>query len=76
MLISATVPHKRGNRCSSEVYQEWRRLVVKFAVLGVQFHDARLVASMKVNARSHILTLNVDDFTLYTPEGIVAVAPG
>ncbi|MCP2728384.1 hypothetical protein NJ959_07830 [Symplocastrum sp. BBK-W-15] len=51
-------------------------MVVKFAVLGVQFHDARLVASMKVNARSHILTLNVDDFTLYTPEGIVAVAPG
>jgi hypothetical protein len=61
---------------SSEVYKEWRRLVVIFGVSGVQVHDARLVASMKVNAISHILTLNVEDFTRYISEGIVAVAPG
>lgn len=60
----------------SEIYQEWRRLVVVFGVLGVQVHDARLVASMKVNAISHILTFNVKDFKRYISEGIVAVAPG
>jgi predicted nucleic acid-binding protein len=60
---------------SSEVYHEWRRLVVVFSVSGVQVHDARLVASMKVHAISHILTLNVEDFKRYISEGIVAVAP-
>jgi predicted nucleic acid-binding protein len=59
----------------SEVYQEWRRLVIKFAVSGVQVHDARLVASMKIHVISYILTLNGADFKRYIPEGIVAVAP-
>lgn len=61
---------------SSEIYREWRRLVVVFGVSGVQVHDARLVAAMKVNAISHILTLNVEDFKRYISEGIMAVAPG
>ncbi|MEB3338516.1 MAG: type II toxin-antitoxin system VapC family toxin [Leptolyngbyaceae bacterium] len=61
---------------SSEIYKEWRRLVVVFGVSGVQVHDARLVASMKVNAISHILTLNVEDFKRYIPEGITAIAAG
>ena len=60
---------------SSEVYQEWRRLVVKFDVSGVQVHDARLVASMKVNNISHILTFNSKDFDRYTAEKIVAISP-
>ena len=60
---------------SSEIYQEWRRLVIKFGVAGVQVHDARLVASMKVNGIFHILTLNVEDFKRYIAEGIVAVGP-
>ena len=58
-----------------EVYQEWRTLVVTFSVAGVQVHDARLVAAMKVNAISHILTFNAQDFKRYIPEGIVAVTP-
>lgn len=61
---------------SSEVYKEWRRLVVAFGVSGVQVHDARLVASMKINGILHILTLNVEDFKRYISEGITAVAPG
>ena len=61
---------------SSEVYKEWRRLVVAFGVAGVQVHDARLVASMKINGILHILTLNVEDFKRYISEGITAVAPG
>lgn len=60
---------------SSEIYQEWRRLVIKFGVAGVQVHDARLVASMKVHGIFYILTLNVEDFKRYIPEGIVAVDP-
>ncbi len=61
---------------SSEVYKEWRRLVVTFSVSGVQVHDARLVALMKVSSISHILTLNVEDFKRYISEGITTVAPG
>jgi predicted nucleic acid-binding protein len=59
----------------SDVYQEWRRLVVKFNVYGVQVHDARLVASMKVNNVSHILTFNFKDFERYASEKIVAISP-
>lgn len=61
---------------NSEIYQEWRRLVVIFGVSGVQVHDARLVASMKINAISHILTFNAEDFKRYISEEIVAVTPG
>jgi predicted nucleic acid-binding protein len=55
------------------VHAEWRRLIVAHAVLGVQVHDARLVAAMKVHGISHVLTLNVADFHRY-PD-ITAVHP-
>ena len=75
---------------SPDVYQEWRRLVVKFNVSGVQrsrdlesraalndvqVHDARLVALMRVNRIFHILTFNFKDFTRYSSEQILAVSP-
>lgn len=60
---------------TSKVYSEWRQLVVTFSVSGVQVHDARLVAAMKSNGITHILTLNTADFTRYAGEGIVAVDP-
>ncbi len=47
------------------VYQEWRRTVVQYSVLGVQVHDARLVAAMRIHGVRHILTLNVTDFSRY-----------
>jgi predicted nucleic acid-binding protein len=47
------------------VYGEWRKIVVQHAVSGVQVHDARLVAVMRVHDVSHILTLNVEDFSRY-----------
>jgi predicted nucleic acid-binding protein len=47
------------------VHVEWRRLVVADAVSGVQVHDARLVALMRVNALTSILTLDVGDFKRY-----------
>jgi predicted nucleic acid-binding protein len=55
------------------VYQEWRRLVVQHAVLGLQVHDARLVAAMHVHGVGHILTLNVTDFSRY--RGIAVTHP-
>ncbi len=57
------------------LYSEWRRLVVTFSVSGVQVHDARLVAAMKLNGLTHILTFNTTDFVRYASEGIVAVDP-
>ncbi len=50
-------------------------MVVAFGVSGVQVHDARLVAVMKVNSIDRILTLNTADFVRYANEGIVAVDP-
>lgn len=57
------------------IYSEGRRLVFTYRVSGVQVHDARLVAVMKANGASHILTLNVKDFTRYANEGIVPIDP-
>jgi predicted nucleic acid-binding protein len=54
-------------------YREWRRIIIQHAVSGVQVHDARLAASMKVHGVKHILTLNVDDFSRYAE--IIAVHP-
>jgi len=56
------------------VYREWRRIVLQHGVLGVQVHDARLVATMYVHGLSHILTLNVTDFNRFV--GLTAVHPG
>ena len=60
---------------SDDVYSDWRRLVVKYKVLGVQVHDARLAASMIAHNVTHILTFNITDFERYEPEGIMAVDP-
>ena len=58
-----------------QIYPEWQRIVVQFGVSGVQVHDARLVAVMRVYGVSHILTFNNSDFARYAPLGIVAVNP-
>ena len=60
---------------SDDVYREWRRLVVRYNVAGVQVHDARLAASMIAHNVAHTLTFNVTDFERYKSEGIVAVDP-
>jgi predicted nucleic acid-binding protein len=58
---------------SPGIYQEWRTLVLAHGVVGVQVHDARLAAAMKMHGVTHILTINVADFRRYP--GITAVAP-
>ena len=55
------------------VYQEWRRLVVGNSVIGVQVHDAHIVAVMNVHGMTHVLTLNGADFSRYS--GITCVPP-
>ena len=55
------------------VHEEWRRLVVAQAVSGVQVHDARLVALMRVHALVNLITFDVGDFDRYP--GILAVRP-
>jgi predicted nucleic acid-binding protein len=55
------------------IHPEWRRLVLAHAVSGAQVHDARLVAAMHVHGVTHLLTLNVRDFTRYP--GITIVHP-
>ncbi len=55
------------------VYREWRRIVVRNNVQGVQVHDARLAATMYVHDVSHILTLNVADFKRF--DGLIALHP-
>jgi predicted nucleic acid-binding protein len=58
---------------SELVHREWRRLLVAHAVRGVQVHDARLVAAMRVHEIRHVLTFNGRDFQRYN--GIVVVHP-
>jgi len=58
---------------SLAVHEEWRRLLVAHGVSGVQVHDARLVAAMRVHGLKRILTFNGKDFARYTD--IEAVHP-
>ena len=55
------------------IYSEWERLVTTYAVMGVNVHDARLVAAMCVHSLTHILTFNIQDFARYSE--ITAVSP-
>lgn len=58
---------------TADYHWEWRRLLVKYAIQGVAVHDARLVAAMQVHQITHVLTLDVGDFTRYAE--ITAVHP-
>ena len=50
---------------NERIHPAWRELVVSHSVSGVQVHDARLVAAMRVHEISHLLTLNRADFLRY-----------
>jgi len=61
---------------TADIYAHWRRVIVAHNVIGVQVHDARLVAVMKVHRLSHLLTFNTTDFKRYEAgEGIAVVDP-
>ena len=57
------------------VYEELKRLIATYGVVGKQVHDARLVAMMIVWQIENVLTLNDRDFRRYEPEGITVVTP-
>jgi predicted nucleic acid-binding protein len=58
---------------NEKVYREWRRIVLAYSVSGVQVHDARLAAAMYAHGVSHILTLDIGDFSRFS--GLTAVHP-
>jgi predicted nucleic acid-binding protein len=47
------------------IYVEWKRLVSKHNVQGVQVHDSWLVASMNVHGVERLLTFNSADFARF-----------
>ena len=58
---------------SEAVYKQWRDIIVRHKISGVQVHDARLAAAMVVHGVRHILTLNVNDFFRF--QELTAVHP-
>jgi len=56
-----------------EVHAEWRKLVVQVGVSGVQVHDARIAACLRVHGVTRLLTFNTKDFARYS--GFAAVDP-
>ena len=60
-------------RDPSELYDEWRRIVLANNVSGKNAHDARLVAAMRLHSIQQILTFNIQDFARYP--GIQAIHP-
>jgi predicted nucleic acid-binding protein len=63
-------------------YGQWKVLVTAHAVMGVQVHDARLVAFMLSHGINHLLTLNAAGFARYqqlavaTPQQVTQAAAG
>jgi predicted nucleic acid-binding protein len=55
------------------IYPVWRGMVAAHSVSGVQVHDTRIAAAMKVHGITHLLTFNGDDFKRF--QGITVVAP-
>jgi predicted nucleic acid-binding protein len=55
---------------SPAIYPEWKRLIVRHAVLGSKVHDVKLVATMNIHGVRRILTFNTGDFARYDIEAI------
>jgi predicted nucleic acid-binding protein len=55
---------------SPATYEEWKRLVITYAVGGAKVHDARLVAIMNVHGVRRILTFNIADFARFEIEAL------
>jgi len=54
-------------------FEEWKRLLVSCNVQGSKVHNARIAALMLASGVSHIITLNVADFSRFP--GIIALRP-
>jgi hypothetical protein len=60
---------------NERAYQHWKRIILKYNVMGVAVHDARLVAVMLAHGIQRVLTVNDRDFRRHEIEGIVVVTP-
>src|SRR5580658_4537266 len=60
---------------SLSVHAEWRNVLVKHGVSGVQVHDARLAAAMRVHRAKRILTFNDRDFARFTDIEAIRAVP-
>ena len=54
-----------------DLYDAWRRTILAHCVLGVQVHDAKLVAAMELHRIHRILTLNAADFARYSKISVI-----
>ena len=54
-------------------HEERRKIVVAAGVSGIQVHDARMVAAMRVHGIANLLTLNAKDFRRFS--GITVLSP-
>jgi predicted nucleic acid-binding protein len=59
---------------SLATHLEWRRLITAHSVIGVEVHDARLVAAMLVHGIPNLLTFNLDDFKRFKQISVVSPA--
>src|SRR5882724_3965474 len=59
---------------SLTTHLEWRRLITAHSVMGVEVHDARLVAAMMIHAIPNLLTFNLADFKRFDRISIVSPA--
>ncbi|MCS6919435.1 MAG: PIN domain-containing protein [Fimbriimonadales bacterium] len=50
---------------NEQVYQEWKRLVTHYRVMGRQVYDARLVAFMCAHSVDWLVSFNTTDFQRY-----------
>lgn len=48
-----------------QTYVAWRALLLKYEIMGIAFHDARIAAAMQCLGLTHIVTSNVNDFRRY-----------
>lgn len=70
--LAAAFPHLAD---PPDTFERWKDLAARFAVSGVQVHDARLVAVMLAHDIESILTFNIRDFERYSDLGIRALDP-
>ncbi len=57
---------------TSQVYDEWERLVTTHSVSGKNSYDARIAAAMIVHGITHLLTFNGPDFKRYSEITVIS----
>jgi predicted nucleic acid-binding protein len=60
-LVAAKPTHRKVR----DVWSTRRKLLVAYSISGVQVHDARLIAAMRVQGVKRILTFKATDFVRY-----------